>query len=135
MTLKARILIEAAFACALGAAVFFSMGLYEMRPAVKTKANPEVQTTVKRLEEVAGAVQAFRVTFGRWPDDLSQLGKNEKGVAFYSGPLVDAWGGKLIYEKPDPVGGFGKVQSLGKDARPGGRELARDFTVGVDQPN
>src|SRR5688572_15340964 len=84
----------------LCAATLFTVGFFQTHAAEKSSANPQVRDTNQQLKEIAAAIQTYRATFARWPENLRDLKQNNAGIPIYSGSLTDAWGRKLQYEKP-----------------------------------
>ncbi|HDR06272.1 MAG TPA: hypothetical protein ENN88_01420 [Candidatus Coatesbacteria bacterium] len=84
-----------------------AVGYWLMRPG-------ELPPEVRRLEEVAGAVERFRSDTGRWPEELAELLRRPEGLAGWTGPYL---GDERFIEEGLPADVHRRPLAYGADRR------------------
>jgi general secretion pathway protein G len=90
-----------------------------------------------QIEEIAGALDLFRLDVGRYPtqvEGLQALVEGPVGLSVWNGPYLkqkgiplDSWGHAFNYKAPGDHGEF-DLYSLGADGAPGGSGENQDVT-------
>ncbi|OFW47610.1 MAG: type II secretion system protein GspG [Acidobacteria bacterium RIFCSPLOWO2_12_FULL_67_14b] len=98
---------------------------------MKHLASSREKTTLVQIEQLATALESFKLEVGRYPNQqegLRALVENPAKMANWNGPYLrkrelpmDAWGYPFHYEVPPKRGGIDyDLYSFGADNQPGG---------------
>lgn len=89
-----------------------------------------------QIENLATALDLYKLEVGRYPSSLEDLVREPSGVDGWNGPYLkkktlplDPWGRPFIYAYPGKEGAY-DLLSLGADGSPGGEGEARDIVGG-----
>ena len=85
------------------------------------------------LINLINASQDYFEDYGQWPGNTMALTNNPRKTVYYNMPdpsyLLDAWGHPIIYEPYDEKRGYGRIISLGRDGKPGGKGENADIEM------
>jgi len=95
------------------------------------------ETTKAQIYQLKGAIQAFHLDTGQWPESLEDLITEPAGDASerWDGPYLqdteivpkDAWDKPFEYRIPGDSGRDFEIVSYGSDGQPGGEGAAADI--------
>lgn len=80
-----------------------------------------------QVGKLKNAVEVYQMSVGSYPNTLDELVKRDGGKSVKEGDLKDPFGNPFVYRKPGEGGRDFDIVFLGKDNKPGGDGVDKDF--------
>jgi general secretion pathway protein G len=79
------------------------------------------------VKKLANAIEVYQMSVGSYPNTLDELVKRDGGKSVKQSDLKDPFGNPFVYKKPGEGGRDFDIVFLGKDNKPGGEGVDKDF--------